>query len=57
MGRALWTAVLSCGFLAFTLSGFETSRTLGPLVTVTIFFALIADFLLLPPLLMAVDRS
>ena len=59
VGRALstTTAVLSCGFLAFTFSGFETSWALGLLVTITLLFALIADFLLLPPLLMAVDRS
>ena len=58
VGRALLTstAVLSCGFLTFTLSGFETSWALGLLVTITLLFALIADFLLLPPLLMVVDR-
>ena len=57
VGRALvtTTAVLSCGFLAFTFSGFETSWALGLLVTITLLFALVADFLLLPPLLMAVD--
>ena len=59
VGRALWTttAVLSCGFLAFTRSGFETSWALGLLVTVTLLFALIKGLLLLSPLLMAVDRS
>ncbi len=58
VGRALWTttAVLSLGFLVFASSGFEVSWALGLLVTITIVFALLADFLLLPPLLMAVDR-
>ena len=58
VGRALWTttAVLAAGFLVFASSGFEVSSSLGLLVTITIGFALLADFLLLPPLLMAIDR-
>ena len=58
VGRALWTttAVLSLGFLVFAFSGFELSWALGLLITITIVFALLADFLLLPPLLMAIDR-
>ncbi len=58
VGRALWTttAVLSAGFLVFASSGFEVSRSLGLMVTITIVFALLADFFLLPPLLMALDR-
>ena len=57
-GHALWTttAVLSAGFLVFATSGFEVSWALGLLVTITIVFALVADFLLLPTLLMAIDR-
>ena len=59
VGRALWTttAVLSLGFLVFAFSGFELSWALGLLITITIAFALLADFLLLPPLLMAIDRK
>ncbi len=59
VGHALWTttAVLSAGFLVFATSGFEVSWALGLLVTVTILFALAADFLLLPTLLMAIDRK
>ena len=59
VGQALWTttAVLAAGFLVFASSGFEVSWALGLLVTITIVFALIADFLLLPPLLMAIDRK
>ena len=58
VGHALWTttAVLCLGFLVFAASGFEISWSLGILVTITIGFALLADFLLLPPLLMAIDR-
>ncbi len=59
VGQAMWTttAVLSLGFLVFASSGFEVSWTLGLLVTLTITIALLADFLLLPPLLMAIDRT
>ncbi len=59
VGHALWTttAVLSAGFLVFATSGFQVSWALGLLVTITIIFALVADFLLLPPLLMAIDRK
>ena len=57
VGQALWTttAVLSLGFLVFASSGFELSWALGLLITIV--FALLADFLLLPPLLMAIDRK
>ena len=59
VGRALWTTtlVLVAGFLVFALSGFEVSWSLGLMVTGTILFALLADFFLLPPLLMAIDRK
>ena len=59
VGHALWTTttVLSLGFLVFATSGFEVSWALGLMVTLTIVFALLADFLLLPPLLMAIDRK
>ena len=58
VGRALWTTttVLALGFLVFASSGFEVSWALGLMVATTIVFALLADFLLLPPLLMAIDR-
>ena len=58
VGQALWTTtvVLAAGFLVFAASGFEVSWALGLMVTITIVFALAADFLLLPPLLMALDR-
>ncbi len=57
-GRALWTttAILAAGFLVFASSGFEVSFALGTMVAITVVFALFADFLLLPPILMALDR-
>ena len=59
VGRALWTTtiVLALGFLVFASSGFELSWALGLLVTITLVFAILTDFLLLPPLLMAIDRK
>ena len=59
VGQALLTTtlVLSAGFLVFASSGFEVSWALGLLVTITILFALLADFLFLAPLLMVIDRS
>ncbi len=51
------TAVLTAGFLVFSTSGYEPGAQLGLMVTLTIIFALLADLLLLPPILMAVDRS
>ena len=58
VGPALWatTAILVAGFLVFSMSGYEPSWALGILVAMTILFALIADLLLLPALLMAIDR-
>ncbi len=59
VGRALWstTAILCAGFLVFTLSGFVSDQIFAALVVLTIGFALAADFLLLPALLMLVDRK
>lgn len=59
VGRALLTttSVLVAGFLILVLSPFIPTAEVGMLTTMIIAFALIADFLLLPPLLMAVDRQ
>ena len=58
VGIALWitsiTLVTGFGVLAF--SGFKVNSDMGFLSSVTIGFALIADFLFLPPLLMKLDR-
>ena len=59
VGHALWTTtvVLAAGFLIFLASGFQLSWALGLLVAITIIFALAADFLFLPTLLIAIDRK
>ncbi len=59
VGRPLFTTtmILVLGFLVFATSGFVISWMLGLLVALTIGFALICDFLLLPPLLIAIDRK
>ena len=58
VGHALLTTtvVLSLGFLVFAMSGFELSWALGSLVTASLVIALLADFLFLPPLLIAIER-
>ena len=57
-GRAMVTTtiVLVAGFLVLLLSDFIPTAEVGLLTAYIIAFALIADFLLLPPLLMVVDR-
>ena len=51
------TVILTAGFLVFAITGYEPSETLGLMVALTIALALIADLVLLPPLLIAVDRK
>ena len=50
------TAVFALGFVAFAASGLANDRALGLLLGITIVIALVADFLLPPTLLMAIDR-
>ena len=59
VGRALWvtSAVLVAGFATLSLSAFELNQSLGLLTALAIFAALIADLLLLPPLLLAIDKE
>jgi hypothetical protein len=59
VGHALWTttAVLAAGFAVLATSGFEVNWSMGLLTCITIVLALIADFFLLPPLIMLLDRS
>ena len=54
VGTALWitSVVLIAGFLVLTLSDFQLNAKMGLLTAITIGFALLADFLFLPPLLM-----
>jgi len=59
VGTALWTtsAVLMAGFLVLVYSPFELNSGMGLLTAITIGFALLADFLLLPTLLMVLDKG
>ena len=51
------SATLMAGFIVLYWSGFKVNSEMGILTAITIAFALIADYLLLPPVLMAVDRD
>jgi predicted RND superfamily exporter protein len=59
VGIALWitSVVLVAGFLVLTLSHFYGNFTLGMMTAMTITFALITDFFLLPPLLMKLEEK
>ena len=59
VGRALFTTTLvfGLGFLVFGASGVVANQVLGLLVGITVIIALLADFFLLPPLLMLLDET
>ena len=59
VGKALvaTTVVFALGFMVFGASGMATNQALGLLVGITVIVALVADFLFLPPLLMALDGT
>lgn len=59
VGQALvvTTVVLVVGFLVLTLSTFKMNADMGLVTAITLAVALIVDFLLLPPLLMALDTT
>ena len=59
VGQALvvTTIVLICGFAILAISSFRMNSDMGLLTAITIGTALIVDFLLLPPLLMALDQE
>ena len=56
-GRALvvTTFVFALGFMVFGVSGIMSNQALGLLLGIVVVIALLADFLFLPPLLMALD--
>lgn len=58
VGTALWvtTFVLTAGFLVLAQSSFQINAGMGMLTSITIMLALLADFLLLPTLLIHLDR-
>jgi hypothetical protein len=59
VGQALWvtTVALVGGFALLATSAFAQNADMGLLTAITIAFALLADFFLLPVLLLAVDRA
>jgi len=59
VGRALWitTFILVSGFLVLTQSQFALNMDMGILTAMTLSFALLLDFFLLPPLIMAIDKD
>ncbi len=50
------TVVLVAGFLVLTSSHMSPTSRVGALLSITLSYALVIDFLLLPPLLILVDR-
>jgi len=59
VGRALWvtTFVLVAGFTILAQSSFKMNADMGFLTALTIFVALVVDFLFLPPLLILLDKG
>ncbi|VAW57636.1 Predicted exporter of the RND superfamily [hydrothermal vent metagenome] len=59
VGVALWvtSAVLISGFMILAQSNFELNSGMGLMTSIIIAVALVLDFLLLPPLLMAIDSN
>ncbi|NNG14038.1 MAG: MMPL family transporter, partial [Gammaproteobacteria bacterium] len=57
VGMALWatSVALVAGFLVLSLSAFKLNSGMGLVTAITITFALMADFLFLPPLLMKLE--
>ena len=50
------SAVLIAGFAVLSFSDFLLNEVMGQMMALTIFCALVADFLILPPLLIALSR-
>lgn len=59
VGTALWvtSVALVAGFLVLSLSAFELNSGMGLLTAITIVLALLADFLLLPALLLKFEEK
>jgi uncharacterized protein len=59
VGKALWVTslILIAGFGVLSLSSFKINQEMGELMAITLICALIADFLLLPALLLLADRT
>jgi len=57
MALLVTTAILVAGFLVLSFSAFQINVDMGILTAITLAVALVLDFLLLPPLLMFIDRE
>lgn len=59
VGTAMWVTslILIAGFSVLMLSAFQLNSGMGMLAAITIAFALLADYLLLPPLLMKLEEK
>jgi hypothetical protein len=59
VGTALWvtTIILVAGFAILMLSAFAVNKVLGILTAITLLCALAADFLLLPAILLLIDKD
>jgi uncharacterized protein len=51
------SVALAAGFAVLTISGFYVNFSMGVLTVIAIVFALLTDFLFLPPLLIAADKK
>jgi predicted RND superfamily exporter protein len=49
--------VLAAGFFVLSFSSFNMNSDMAILTAITIVYALLADFILLPPLLMKLDKG
>lgn len=59
VGKALWvtTLTLVAGFLVLSFSSFKLNVDMGILTAAAVSISLVMDFLLLPPLLMVLDKE
>ena len=51
------SSILVCGFFVLTFSDFRLNSGMGMMTAITIVLALVADFLLLPPILMKLEKQ
>ena len=56
MALTVTSAVLIAGFAVLSFSDFLVNEVMGVMMALTIFCALVADFLILPPMLIALDK-
>jgi len=57
IAMAVTSVILIAGFLILTQSSFKLNSGMGLLTSITIAFALLADFLMLPSLLLIIERK